>query len=952
MSKIVMFSMMMAGGLAAAAAARGAQGVPALRMWRWHGGTNWAPNGIDTVYRIDNGYNGYSITVREGSTGESPYVRQFSFAQPGTQRFVFEDAGDGYYAIRNTTPTPSYLQLPDPSYRRQTPITPAEVQAFGRRGGAKTIEMISKQATASQSSDFPGYPASNALDGNPDTFSHTQSAADSWWEMDLGEECTITKVVVVNRRLYGSRLRGCTVRVYDADHVSVWSAPITKVADGSIHTFVVGKDGVKGRYIRVAIEPTGKPYPYLMRSPGKGGDDKKWKIELVDRDGFYKIVSKKNGLCLEAEKNPGPNPRLALNQPIRLSVYRDGVKTMRWNIEPVRDTPPDCLATSQVGWAPLAPKYAVLIRRRRLAKAPPFTVRREDGEVVYRGQSVYWGTMYVRHFYVLDISALRQPGTYVLACDGDGATLYISDDAYVRIRHRGGTDWTRFRDMLDGKGFIGYWGHLDTWWDLGVFQGEKAYWHEADFSKPNGHQGTRRLDRKIEAKYIGGWDHTDLQWSYLQPMCFLMRSLNFSWRLNGMPAADHRAILHEIMYGATYFTRIQNDDGSWPCSTTICNKLTGTVAAIASVLAACHEAVKTEDPVLAETMLTAAKRGFDWVEANPDKWVPVNISYRHGRAEERMMMALELYEATGGDAYKKVAYGMIRQSTITPNGVWARKEGEFAGQSPDDRGSYQAVLTMMHHYDQAPDDIKTIIRREAHALGESITRGNRRTGPFGMLEGHSSGYGQGATFAEWAVFLFHLYRSYGDECGQGYLLAERIADWLLGCNPFATSQVFGCGDVFTVFGWTRAYEIGSLLPGLAALCDKNGLVQPFQLTATKQGYGNGESSAQAGATFIHLMTIRHLLRHSPPRMASFFTQAEQRGARVDLPVGSYKSEHLRALGIDDRSVASLTVPAGFKVTLYDKDAFSGASREITADVMNLADDAWDHRALSIRVDMH
>jgi hypothetical protein len=75
---------------------------------------------------------------------------------------------------------------------------------------------LSKSGIAIQSSGFSdtAYPPAHAIDGNPDTFSHT--ALDDrapWWQVDLGSSREIVAAVILNRKGAGnSRLRNIRAR--------------------------------------------------------------------------------------------------------------------------------------------------------------------------------------------------------------------------------------------------------------------------------------------------------------------------------------------------------------------------------------------------------------------------------------------------------------------------------------------------------------------------------------------------------------------------------------------------------------------------------------------------------------------------------------------------------------------------------------------------------------------
>ncbi len=245
--------------LALAAVALPAVGVlaedAAPRKWTWHQGTDWKPNGLDAVYRIESRFNGLALTAPPGQTGDPAFVQQFHTAPHHRQRFRMEAAGDGCWYIRDTREDPVYLEHPDPGRRRTTVITLAEVQAFGPRGGTGAETLVSQAAQASQSSQYGAYPAANALDGNLENFTHTAGGPEDWWEMDLKEACTLTRLVVHNRPWYETPLAGCTVRAFDGDRKPVWSA-LLKTAK---RTYAFPLDSVKVRYVRIGLEPDADP---------------------------------------------------------------------------------------------------------------------------------------------------------------------------------------------------------------------------------------------------------------------------------------------------------------------------------------------------------------------------------------------------------------------------------------------------------------------------------------------------------------------------------------------------------------------------------------------------------------------------------------------------------------------------------------------------------------------
>ncbi len=178
------------------------------------------------------------------------------------------------------------------------------------------------------------------------------------------------------------------MRVFDAERKSVWSSVLSTVKP----KYAFDLKNIKGRYVRVGLEQNVDPgaKENILSSPGREGDGKKWRIELVHLHGFYKIVNKASEKALRARLGVFPHARLAEWAPVRQAEWRDDDFYMQWNIEPVRDKNIDCLSVSQIGWTPKAPKYAVLTRNAPLAEEPQFKVTKA-AETVLTGKSLYWG---------------------------------------------------------------------------------------------------------------------------------------------------------------------------------------------------------------------------------------------------------------------------------------------------------------------------------------------------------------------------------------------------------------------------------------------------------------------------------------------------------------------------------------------------------------------------------
>jgi hypothetical protein len=134
----------------------------------------------------------------------------------------------------------------------------AEVRLFGDislpHGPAAYIIAPGNVLSVSQSSEYPGYPAANAVDGDSTTFTHTANVANSYWMADLKDSQPIDRVELVNRtQCCDTRMAGLVLRIFDGASNTVAMAPVTNPGLGRTWSFSTPA-GTTGRYIRVGLE--------------------------------------------------------------------------------------------------------------------------------------------------------------------------------------------------------------------------------------------------------------------------------------------------------------------------------------------------------------------------------------------------------------------------------------------------------------------------------------------------------------------------------------------------------------------------------------------------------------------------------------------------------------------------------------------------------------------------
>ncbi|HEY5913246.1 MAG TPA: lamin tail domain-containing protein [Verrucomicrobiae bacterium] len=136
----------------------------------------------------------------------------------------------------------------------------AEVRMFGLANlpyGPEPVPVTTNVARVWQSSEYGGYPASNAIDGNASTFTHTADLVDSYWMADLGQVYAIDRIEIVNRSsCCDSRLSGLVLRVFDGASNSIASTVLSNPGLGGTWAYTPAQ-AISGRWVRVGLENGG-----------------------------------------------------------------------------------------------------------------------------------------------------------------------------------------------------------------------------------------------------------------------------------------------------------------------------------------------------------------------------------------------------------------------------------------------------------------------------------------------------------------------------------------------------------------------------------------------------------------------------------------------------------------------------------------------------------------------
>jgi beta-glucanase (GH16 family) len=86
----------------------------------------------------------------------------------------------------------------------------------------------------------------------------------------------------------------------------------------------------------------------------------------------------------------------------------------------------------------------------------------------------------------------------------------------------------------------------------------------------------------------------------------------------------------------------------------------------------------------------------------------------------------------------------------------------------------------------------------------------------------------------------------------------------------------------------------------------------------------------------------------PTGVATFYKDCNYGGTAVGLATGTYTMSQLNAKGILNDDISSVKVNAGYKVTLYWDDNFTGTTKVLTSDMA--CDGTWNDKTTSLKVE--
>src|SRR6185369_8745406 len=121
--------------------------------------------------------------------------------------------------------------------------------------GPEPISPSAESIKVYQSPEYsPSFPASNAIDSDATTFTHTENSPNSYWMADLRRSAPVDRIELINRATCcPERMGGLIFRIFDAASNSVFSAVVPNPGLGGKWTTNL-PTGTAGRYFRFGSE--------------------------------------------------------------------------------------------------------------------------------------------------------------------------------------------------------------------------------------------------------------------------------------------------------------------------------------------------------------------------------------------------------------------------------------------------------------------------------------------------------------------------------------------------------------------------------------------------------------------------------------------------------------------------------------------------------------------------
>ncbi len=478
-------------------------------------------------------------------------------------------------------------------------------------------------------------------------------------------------------------------------------------------------------------------------------------------------------------------------------------------IADIKFTSPDdeptfpAVKVNQVGYLPIGEKHALVSGfdgKLSAAAGTSFAVKRaSDGKVFWRGRlklrADFDPTISGERVLLADFTPLLFPGTYVLSVDAPG----VADSPPFRIA------FDAYSKLLVDAGRYFYFQRANLALDA-AFAGDfaRADLTPIDFTAPfqSGAAAPRDVsggwyDAGDFGKYVsaGASAVSDLLWAYeLVPFVFKDGQLGIPESGNGVPD-----LLDEVKYELDFLLKMQDADGGFFSrifETGANRKISDAVAgaslvkptphtgSAAAALAHASIVFRRIDPAYADTLLAAARRGWDFLEAHPEFIRTPDGPYSDwADLDDRFWLAATLFRATGGaryDAFVRAHYLAFTNDLQNPENAHGV-------------GSMQLIGYLQYARARGADRATVSWIRENFRAWATKQVGRAKADPWRNTLHDNYYWGSNYSALTDSLFLVAGGLVLREANLDTYRVLQSNLDYVLGMNPLALSYVTGHG---------------------------------------------------------------------------------------------------------------------------------------------------------------
>ncbi|MDR1693070.1 MAG: glycoside hydrolase family 9 protein [Oscillospiraceae bacterium] len=470
----------------------------------------------------------------------------------------------------------------------------------------------------------------------------------------------------------------------------------------------------------------------------------------------------------------------------------------------------------QLGYRPSDPKIAVVP-----AETLEFrVVRLTDGASLLKGETgaPIFSAASLETVRLADFSALTEAGEYsVVTPDGKSHPFVISDNPYTELR-KATLDF--FECQKCGVALdLGVWSHAPC-------HTTPAAVLDAD-GKPTG----------VELDVSGGWHDAGDYGRYIVPAAQTVAQLLMGYEMSPNPDEDVLSVtwfeiewmlkMQDAETGGVYhkvscknFNALDQMPDKETAQLVICPVSATATADFAAAMALASRFY----PEQSETLLSAARRAWDWCLANPDApgfKNPIGVvTGEYGdssSSDERFWAACELFAATGDET----CHEYIKNANTQTGLGWQQM------------GTFGIAAYLFQAGDKADPDVTERLRSRLIGSARSILD-SCETDPYGISLGTNYYWGCNMAVGNNAMTLLLADRLEPDEAYQKAALEHM--HYLLGKNALNQSYISGFGEKAMQNPHHRlSVAVKATVPGMVAGGPNADTSQDPKLNATRAG---------------------------------------------------------------------------------------------------------------------